>query len=182
MTVSTDTQSIHKLTIGVLLQGLRNMSGIMAKAKAEAPARGLKAEVLLDNRLFPDMFNLLQQVQYVCYLSVDFARHFTSEPPPRVGYDEASWEELRNSLEVTAAYLGSIKPDTVASRANALVPTFMDDSKGMKAIDYAASVIVPDFHFHMVVAYGLLRNSGIGLGKSDFLGPVASVKMPPGNG
>lgn len=180
MTASTDTQSFHKLSIGVMLQGLRNMSSIMDKAKAEASAKGLKTEALLDCRLFPNMFNLLQQIQYVCYLPVGFARHFTSEPPPRVGYDEASWEDLCNSLEVAAAYLGSINPATVASRADTLVPIFMDDRKGMRAIDYAASVIVPDFHFHMVVAYGLLRYSGIGIGKSDFLGPLASEELPSG--
>ncbi len=36
MTVSTDTQSIHKLTIGVMLQGLRNMSSI-SSSKAPEP-------------------------------------------------------------------------------------------------------------------------------------------------
>jgi hypothetical protein len=38
--------------------------------------------------------------------------------------------------------------------------------------DYAAAVIVPDFYFHMTVAYAILRHNGVKLGKQDFLGKL----------
>ena len=31
-------------------------------------------------------------------------------------------------------------------------------------------MIVPDFYFHVAVAYALLRHNGVRLGKQDFLG------------
>ena len=49
----------------------------------------------------------------------------------------------------------------------------------MNAIDYAAAVILPDFYFHISLAHGLLRHNGVPLGKSDFLGELETVAMPP---
>ena len=59
-----------------------------------------------------------------------------------------------------------------------IVPTFMDDSKGMTVVDYAANVIIPNFHFHMVMAYALLRHNGVPLGKGDYLGKLEMHDLP----
>ncbi len=172
MSKSSKPEYIHKLTIGAMVKGLGNLAKIMDKAEGHATKNDVALENLLQARLFPDMFNLLQQLQYVCYLSADFARHFSDSPAPRVGYDETTWAELRKSVGLAADYLRAIKPDRVNEKADALVPIFMDDTRGMSAVDYAASVIIPDFHFHLIVAYALLRHNGVALGKGDFLGEL----------
>ena len=177
MITSTESGHLHSLTIGMLQTGLRNMGKIMDKAKAQVAASGPDLTELLEARLHLSMFNLLQQLQYMAYLSVEFARHLASAAPPRVGYDETSWEELRLSLDQAAAYLASVPVSKIAAEADRMVPIFMDDSRGMSLADYAAKVIVPDFHFHMVIAYGLLRQKGISIGKSDFLGPLSTVDV-----
>ncbi|WP_196504815.1 DUF1993 family protein [Aestuariivirga litoralis] len=174
MTAPSDGSSVHLLTIGALQSGLQNMAVLLDKAQAQP---GTSAPALLEARLHPDMFNLLQQLQYMAFLSVDLARHLTKVPPPRVGYDETTWQEARQSLAAAAAYLGSIPVQDVAKRADQVVPTFMDDSKGMSLLDYAAKVIVPDFYFHMVIAYGILRHRDISIGKSDYLGALQTVNL-----
>jgi uncharacterized protein len=163
---------IHALTIAAMAKGLGNMAQIMDTAAKHAAAHDVSLENYLQARLFPDMFNLLQQLQYVCYLSVDFARHFSAAAAPRVGYDEATWSELRESLDTAQAYLLAIAPDELTTQADKVLPTFMDDSKGMPTVGYAANVIIPDFYFHMTVAYALLRHNGVPLGKSDYLGAL----------
>jgi uncharacterized protein len=172
MTNSPDSSSIHSLTIGIMCTGLRNMAKIMDKAVAQAAVSGPNLAELLEARLHPDMFNLLQQLQYMSFLSVEFARYFADTPPPRVGYDETTWEELRQSLDRAGVYLASVPVEKLTAQADQMVPTFMDERKVMTLLDYAAKVIVPDFYFHMVVAYGLLRQNGIGIGKSDYLGTI----------
>ena len=177
MTSPASSNAMHALTIGTILTGLRNTARIMDKANVHVAAHGIAMENMLQTRLYPDMFNLLQQLQYVAYLAVDFARHFSERPAPRVGYDEASWAELRQSLETAADFLAAIAPSRVSEQADNIVPTFIDASKGMAVTDYAAAVIVPDFHFHMVMAYALLRHNGVPIGKSDFLGELAMVDL-----
>jgi hypothetical protein len=172
-----NSNPVYRLTIGSMVNGLRNTAEIMDKAERHAVEHEIPLENLLQSRLFPDMFNLLQQIQYICYLAADFARHFSDAPAPRVGYDETTWAELRMSLATATDYLQAIAPQRVLEQADKIVPTFMDDSRGMTAVDYAADVIMPDFHFHMVVAYALLRHNGVRLGKSDFLGEMTTVEL-----
>lgn len=171
------SDAIHRLTIAAMEHSLRQVVHVMGKAKAHAQQNEIGLEVLLQARLYPDMFNLLQQLQYVCFVPVDFAKHFASDPPPHVGYDEENWEQLRESIDTTINYLRSILPDDVGKRASNKVPLFFDDSQGLPALDYAASVIVPDFYFHMAVAYAILRHNGVKLGKSDFLAPPGASPM-----
>ena len=172
MDKTVNSNPVHRLTIAPLAMALRNTGGIMDKAERHAAANDIALETYLQARLFPNMFNLLQQLQYICYLAVDFARHFSDAAAPRVGYDEATWPELRQSLAAAADYLEAISPDRVSEDTGKTVPTFMDDTKGMSAVNYAADVIVPDVHFHMVIAYALLRHNGVPLGKSDYLGKL----------
>jgi hypothetical protein len=35
---------------------------------------------------------------------------------------------------------------------------------------YLKHFVLPNFFFHLTIAYGLLRHNGVALGKSDFLG------------
>jgi hypothetical protein len=174
------SDAVHRLTIAMMERSLRNIGDVMDKARAHAEAEEIGLDVLLQSRLFPDMFNLLQQLQYVCYIPVDFARHFTSAQSPHVGYDESTWEQLRESIDTTANYLASIRPADVAAKAEIVVPIFFDDSRGLAAQDYAATVIVPDFYFHMTVAYAILRHNGVKLGKRDFLGNISAATSMTG--
>ena len=62
-------------------------------------------------------------------------------------------------------------------KAAKIVPLFYDDAEGMTAVDYAAAVTLPDFHFHMAIAYAILRHNGVPLGKADFLGKLDTVAL-----
>ena len=36
--------------------------------------------------------------------------------------------------------------------------------------DYLLGFALPNFHFHLVTAYNILRHNGIEIGKADYLG------------
>jgi hypothetical protein len=162
--------AVHRLTIASIERSLQNLLGILGKAKAHAAASEIELDVLLQTRLYPDMYTLLQQLQYACYLPVDFAKHFTDKAAPHVGYDEKTWDECTKSIEETIAFLNSIDKARVEKDANKPVPVFFNDEMKLPAVDYAAFVVMPDFHFHMTTAYDILRHNGVKLGKMDFLG------------
>jgi hypothetical protein len=171
------SRSFYRNTVGAMISALKNLSAILAKAEKHAVKNKIEPQALLQARLFPDMFPLIQQLQYCCYLPVDFAQHFADGPAPRVGYDEADFDAVQKSIAATVAYLKSIDPDRLAERADRKVPVFFDSAKGMPAEDYGASVTMPDFYFHATVAYAILRHNGVPLGKSDFLGTLALKPM-----
>jgi hypothetical protein len=172
MPKSSPDTIFHDFTVGSLIRGLENVARVLTKAEKHAAKHGYEMANLMAARLYPDMFNLQQQLQYVCYLPVDLAQHFADKPPPRVGYDEATLDDFRKSIVTAIDYLSSIAPGRPAERAQNVVPTLFDAKRGMSARDYAAAMIMPDFYFHVTVAYAILRHNGVPLGKADFIGPL----------
>lgn len=166
------TNSFHALSIGVMARGLRNLKAVLDKAEEHAKSSKADIGALMTASLYPDMYNLLQQLQYACYVPADFAQHFADAPCPRVGYDEISLNDCRASIDTTIAYLDSVKPERMAGAEGRMIPPFVAPDKTMTALDCAETLTVPDFFFHATVAYAILRHKGIPLGKGDFLGSL----------
>ena len=177
MASNSSNDSFHRLTIAAMAASLENLGKILAKAEAHASFSKIEPEALLGARLYPDMFSLVQQLQYALYLPMDFARHFTDEPAPHVGYEEATFGDVHAGLKTAIAYLKAIPAGRLAERAQRVVPIFFDGTKGMPADVYAATVEMPDFYFHLSIAYAILRHNGVPLSKDDFIGPYKSTPI-----
>ena len=177
MTKANSTGRFHRLTIMPMMASLSNLRGISGKAEAFERDGGRDPALLLQKRLYPDMFTLNQQLLYALYLPCDFARHFADEAPPRAGYDEKSFEQVYASLSAVSEYLGAIDPDHMDALADRIVPSFFDGKRGVAAETYAARVSMPDFYFHLSVAYAILRHNGVPLVKDDYLGTVEMVAL-----
>jgi hypothetical protein len=46
------------------------------------------------------------------------------------------------------------------------------EGKGMLAPDYVNELALPNFYFHVATAYSILRNNGVPLGKTDYIGAM----------
>ena len=169
--------AFHRLTILPMIAALDNLDRILKKAEAHAGKSEIDLAVLLNARLYPDMFSLVQQLQYALFIPADFAQHFAAGPPPKVGYEEATFEDVHASIRLAVDYLKSVKPALMDERANLVVPTFFDSKSGLPAESYAANMILPDFYFHLTIAYAILRHNGVPLGKQDFIGRLATVPL-----
>jgi uncharacterized protein len=172
MTKESYAEALYTLTIPVFSGSLQNLARIIVKAENHAKQNNIDPETLLGARLHPTMFTLLQQIQYACFLPVDFARHFSDEEAPRVGYDETDLSELKSSVDRTVQYLQRIKVGGFRGREHEILPVFFDPKLGLPANTHAARITVPDFFFHVTTAYCILRHEGVPLEKSDFLGPL----------
>jgi uncharacterized protein len=169
--------AFYRLTVAPLITALENLRKILTIAEAHAAALMIEPNTLLNARLYPDMFSLIQQLQYTLFIPVDFARHFTGEAPPKVGYEEMTFAEVRAGLELALAYLRSISPAEMDECAGLIVPILFDERQGLTAENYATKIIMPDFYFHLTIAYAILRQNGVPLGKSDFIGKLVTVPL-----
>lgn len=57
------TISMYQASVPPLVRALNNLVGILAKVAAHAESKGIEPSVLINARLFPDMFPLAKQVQ-----------------------------------------------------------------------------------------------------------------------
>jgi hypothetical protein len=169
--------AFHRLTVAPMITALENLGGILAKAEAYAAERKIDPQTLLEARLYPDMYSLIQQLQYCLFLPADFAQHFVAEPPPKIGYEEKSFADIRAGIGLAKAYLRAVSPARMDERAGETVPLFFDAAQGLTAEATAANLVMPDFYFHLTVAYAILRHNGVAVGKHDFLGKLDTVAI-----
>lgn len=112
------TISLYAASVPVFKQMLNATSGILTKAEAHATAKKIDAAVLLQSRLYPDMFPLLQQVQ----ISADFARGVSARlagvEVPAVDGAQTSFADLQTLINTTLAFLDTLTPAQIDGQEN----------------------------------------------------------------
>jgi hypothetical protein len=167
--------SVYDATIPVFEQLLGSLSGVIDKAKAYAEERKIDPAALTVARLRPDMFPLIKQVQVACDWAKNAGSRLAGVEPPKFEDNEATFDELKARIAKTLDYLRSLKRQDIESSADrAVVFPMRNDKMKMKGSDYAFHLALPNFYFHVTTAYGILRHSGVEIGKRDFMG------IPPG--
>ena len=164
------TISMYAASVPVLRRMLVNLAGILKKAADHAEARKIDPGVLLNARLFPDMFPLLKQVQIITDNAKGLARLAGIEIP-KYEDNETSFAELQARITKTIAFLDTLKQDQVdGSEARDIILQVRGKTLELKGQDFLLNRQLPNFYFHLVTAYNILRHNGIEVGKTDYLG------------
>ncbi len=152
-------------------QMLRNLDAILAKAAAHAAAKKIDPAVLLGARLFPDMLPMVKQVQIATDHAKGAVARLAGAEVPRYDDTEQSFDDLRARIAKTIAFVESFSAaqlDGSEQRPIALRVGGKDWS--FTGQDYLLGFALPNFYFHLVTAYNILRHIGIEIGKGDYLG------------
>ena len=162
------------------VQMLGALSAWLSKAETQRQVDG--PEALLAARLAPDMFPLATQVRFACVQAQEgmFRLRRLDFPPS----DQVLLEEGRNAGErpgtmaearariaetvavVEAAAGAGIAIDPAAPIAHELPIGMTFD---LTAEQYARDWALPQFYFHVMIAYAILRAQGVELGKADYV-------------
>ena len=166
--------SMHQASAPVFIQGLKGLSGVLTKAVAHAEARKIDPAVLLQSRLYPDMFPLVRQVQIACDFAKGAAGRLAGAELPAFEDNETTIDELKARIDRTIAFIEGLNPsafDGAAERDITLVRR--GETSVVKGLAYLQQQAMPNFYFHVATAYAILRHNGVEIGKRDFIGPVA---------
>lgn len=164
------TISMYAASVPVLRHMLANLAGILTKAADHAAARKIDPGVLLNARLFPDMFPLVKQVQITSDNAKGIARLAGMEVP-KYEDNETSFADLQARIAKTIAFLDTLRPEQVdGSEQRDIVVQLRDKKYEFKGQDFLLKRLLPNFYFHFVAAYSILRHNGVEIGKNDYLG------------
>lgn len=165
--------SMYQASIPVLVRGLENLAAILHKAAAHAEARQIEPQDLLDARLASDMFPLVRQVQIASDTAKGCAARLAGLEVPSYADTEASFVELQERIARTLAFLGSITAAQVdGSGERPVVLKAHDREMHFTGQSYLLGFALPNFFFHLTIAYGILRHNGVEIGKQDYLGKL----------
>jgi len=123
---------------------------------------------MLTARLAPDMFPLTRKVQIACDVAKGGAARLSGTEPPDV---ETTIDELKARIANTLDFVNSIDPARFAGSEDRTItrPTPRGELH-FTGLDYLRGFVLPNLHFHVTIAYALLRHAGVEIGKFVYLG------------
>jgi uncharacterized protein len=168
------TMSMSNASIPVFEIGLSALSALLDKAEAYAEAKRIDPTVLLNARLFPDMFAFTRQVQSACDQAKNGGARLAGVDPPRYEDNEKTIAELRTRIAKTVAFVKTLDAERIDMAADREItfPLGPNNKGHMRGADYLNHFALPNFYFHLTTAYDILRHCGVEIGKRDFLGAI----------
>lgn len=165
--------SLFDVSVPVMTHALSNLSSLLDKAAAHAAAKKIDPAVFVHARLFPDMLPLARQVQIACDGAKGAAARLAGIEVPVHEDNEKTIPELQARVAKTIDFLKSVKREQFAgAESREVVLKFPTRTLQFTGLAYVNLFVLPNVYFHVTMTYALLREGGVEIGKSDFLGPI----------
>jgi hypothetical protein len=150
---------------------LRNLSAILDKAQAHCEAKKIEPAVMGGMRLIADMFPLSRQVQVACDTAKGAVARLAGVEIPKHEDTEQTPAELKQRIAKTIDFILSLKPEKLeGSDEKDVVLRLGGKDTTFKGMQYLFGHAYPNFYFHVITAYNILRENGVDVGKRDFIG------------
>ena len=162
---------MYAQSVPFLIRNLEATTKFLKKAEAALDARKMDKAVVLQTRIFPDMFPLLRQVLLVSDFCKGSGARLAGVAVPSYTDDEKTFEDLYARIAKTVEFLKSLdaKAFEGADKRDITMKVQGNDMT-MDGITYFNGMALPNIYFHMTTAYNILRGIGVELGKGDFMG------------
>ena len=168
----TARMNLYDLTVPQLIKMLKNVDHWLAAAIGHAEKKKFDVNNLMKARLAPDQFALDRQVQTACDNAKFIAGRLTGKEWPAHPDTETTFDQLRARTAAVIGYLETFKPEDFAGADERKITLPWMEGKWMTGDEYVAQFALPNFYFHAVTAYAILRHNGVELGKREYIGSV----------
>ena len=166
------------LAVRQMMRSLKLLDSILDKAAKYAEARKFDVNNFCAARLFPDMLPFTAQIRIACDTAKATASNLSGKEVPRHEDNETTFAELRARIGKCLAVLETFTADDFArTTATTMVRLPNKPGKAIAADEYLFARQIPNFYFHVVTAYDLLRHGGVDVGKNDYYGPLDFVDV-----
>lgn len=163
---------LYDLSVPQFAKMLHNLDRWLEAGVAHATAKKFSPDVLVSQRLAPDMYPLAQQVQSACDSAKFACAYLTGQIAPAHPDTEKTMDELRARIRTALGYLETFKRSDFEGAADRKVAPQWLRGKWLTASDYLFQAGFPNFYFHVTTAYDILRHNGAELGKQLFIGSL----------
>lgn len=179
--------SLYDLSVPTFLQTTRAVAAFLRRSAAHCAATGANPDDLVTARLIADMAPFHFQIEALTHHAVwgvEAARTGAFAPPPLVG--EMPFSRLQAMVDDAVTALEALDRAEVDSWSGRTLDIELfrqvdenDRSSGWAPRQhlftpevFLLSYSLPNFYFHTVTAYDILRSRGMPLGKMDYEGQL----------
>ena len=178
-----------KLLVPTYVQLLNALSGWLGKAEAQLSAD--EAEALLSARLAPDMFPLSTQIRFACVQAQEGLARLQGMGFPasidalldegrNAGTHPGTMADAQDRINQTVALVQAAESDQFDNDGERPIEHSLPNGMifDLTAETYARDWTLPQFYFHVMTAYAILRSEGINLGKADYVSHMFAYLRP----
>ncbi|KAG8531336.1 uncharacterized protein KY384_002965 [Bacidia gigantensis] len=172
--------NLYTTTIPLYLRAMTNLLHQLQKASSHSLSSGTPPSYYLNARLYPDMQGLPYQIQRLTDTAKFTLVRVLGHDPTllKMEDNESTFPELTARVEKTMALLQGVKEEEMAEVGRAgtkeVVLTRADGFRWETGpYEYVTKFAMPNFWFHVSMAYAILRMCGVPVGKNDFIGTEA---------
>lgn len=163
--------SMYQISVPVFTRMLTNLAAIIEKAAAHCEEKKIDPAVLINYRLYPDMFAFAKQIQIATDAARNSTAYLAGAEPPKFDNTEQTFAELIERVKKTIAFVNTFRPEQIdGTEENDVVIKRGETTVTYKGQAYLLNRVLPNFFFHITTAYDILRHNGVELGKKDYLG------------
>jgi hypothetical protein len=176
MTTMSDPLALRALTI------FRTRLAVLAGLLAKAEEQGADLEGLLAARLAPDMHAFPWQLVFACNQARQFVAWCGGPAYAEIDANGFDWQAGKAHVEHSIATLDA----AIAADLACPGPVKRIDIPPINAYleltgeRFVDDWLLPNFYFHIAMAYALLRSNGVAIGKADFMAFLAEDLRPMG--
>ncbi len=163
--------------VSQVVKMLENLDRWLTAAEEHAKTKAFDPNVLLAARLAPDQYALVRQVQAACDSGKFLAARLAGQTAPSHPDTEQTMSELHTRIQAVVEYMKGVDVGAFEGAAERIVPLGFLPGKGMKGSDYLMEMALPNFYFHIAMAYAILRHNGVSLGKRDYIGSLTLLDL-----
>jgi hypothetical protein len=164
--------TFYELSVPTFLQTVRAVGGFLDHAANHCAETKADLDDFVQVRLFEDMAPFHFQIEAAWHHAVwglEATKTGVFAPPALVG--PVPFADLQAMMGKAETALEALTPDDVNSWAG----KDLDLQIGPRRLAFSAETLIlsfslPNFHFHAVTAYDILRSRGVPLGKRDYEG------------
>ena len=166
------TIPLYDASVGVFVPYLGNLSALLDHAAVHAKARNIDPAMLLNMRLYHNMYSLKQQVGEANRHAVVAGALLADRSPATFGDADPDIAELKSRISAAIDFVQELPRSAIDAAADKeVVFTFKNGAtRTFTGKSLLLTFSVPQFFFHITTAYDILRHAGVELVKKDFLG------------
>lgn len=163
--------SMHTMSVDAFVPTLNALAKILDKAVQNAGARKFDPAVLINARLAPDMYPFVKQVQIACDFAKNSTARLAGQEAPRFEDNEQTIDELKARVAKTLDYVKSVRAEAFEGAEDRDIKLSFPNGMSLefKGLAFLRDWSLPNFYFHAVTAYDILRHNGVDIGKRDYL-------------
>ena len=127
------------------------------------------SESFLQERIVADMLPLGTQIAFTCNQPRNFALWCDGKPMDNLDPEVPSLEQAYNHIANTKQLLSAINVEDEKLSEVTRIDFGQKLYIEMSGSAYVNDFLMPNFYFHMVTAYDILRMAGVPIGKQDYM-------------